>query len=180
MEVEPPFRKPLALVFCDIVGSERLIAREGDLVASAVFREFYEQAGRLGREYHCLTIRFLGDGFLAALENVDNVMPFVLSIESLLSQNPTLVERLEGFRFSLHYGSVHYIETSYGTDVLGMDVNIAAYLNDLAQPHEIVISRTALERLPSDYQARARASESCQLKRVVGEVEFRRINLLKL
>jgi class 3 adenylate cyclase len=177
MEVEPPLRKPLALVFCDIVGISRLVAREGDLVVSAVVREFFEQAGRLGRVHHCLMIKFMGDSFLAVFENLNDVMPFVVSVESLLSKNSTFVGRLEGFRFSLHHGSVLYIETSYGSDVLGMDVNIAAYLNDLAQPHEIVISRTALERMPGDYQARAGASESCQFKQG-GDVEFRRVNLL--
>lgn len=179
MEAQAPLRKPLALVCCDIVGISRLEALEGDLVVSAVFREFYEDAGRLGKEHQCLTMKFMGDSFLAALENVDNVMPFVLSIESLLSQNSTLVRRLDGFRFSLHYGSVLYIKTSYGSDVLGADVNVAAYLNDLAQPHEIVISQAALERMPSDYQALAGASESRLFNRV-GAVEFRRVNLLGL
>jgi class 3 adenylate cyclase len=177
MEVQTPLRKPLALVFCDIAGFTHLMAQEGDLVASAVLREFYEHAGRLGKEHHSLMVKFIADGFLAAFERVDDVMPFVISVESLLSENLTFVGRSLGFKFSVHYGNVLAIETSYGSDVLGMDVNIAAYLNDLAQPHEIVISRTALERLPSDYQARAGASESCQFKQV-GDVEFRRVNLL--
>jgi class 3 adenylate cyclase len=178
-----------------MVDSTRLMAEKGDLVASAVFREFFEHAGRFAKEHTCLMIKFIGDGFLAVFENIDNVMPFVLSIESLSSQNLpnviltrwqaarqvyfTFAGQIEGFRFSLHYGSVHYIETSYGSDVLGIDVNVAAYLNDLAQPHEIVISRAALEQMPSDYQALAGASESRLFNRV-GAVEFRRINLLGL
>ena len=177
MQAPAPLRKPLALVFCDIAGFTRLMAQEGDLVASALLREFYEHAGRLGREHHSLMVKFIRDGFLAAFERVDDVMPFVISVESLLSENPTFVGRSLGFKFSLHYGNVLAIETSYGSDVLGMDVNIAAYLNDLAQPHEIVISRTALERMPSDYQARAGASESRLFNRV-GAVEFRRVSLL--
>jgi|SRR5271166_2309293 len=179
MEAPAPARKPLALVFCDIAGSSRLTAQEGDLVASAVFREFFEHAGRLAREHHCLMIKFMGDGFLAAFENIDDVMPFLISTESLLSQNSTFVGRSLGFKFSLHYGNALYIETSYGSDVFGHDVNLAAYLNDLAQPHEIVISQAALERMPSDYRDRAGASEARQFKRV-GDVKFRRVNLFGL
>jgi adenylate cyclase len=179
MTAAAPLRKPLALVFCDIAGASRLMAQEGDLVASAVFREFFEQAGRLAREYHCLMVKFIGDGFLATFENIDDVMPFLISVERLLSENSTFVGRLLGFKFSLHYGDVLYIETSYGNDVLGEDVNVAARLNDLAQPHEIVISQTALERMPPDYRARAGAIESRPFKRV-GDVEFRRVNLLGL
>jgi len=187
MEAPAPLRKSLALVFCDIVGSTRLIARLGDLVASAVIREFIEHAGRLGRQHHCLMIKFLGDGFLAAFENLDDVMPFLISIEGLLSQNSTLIgqleefqliRRLEGFYFSLHYGNVLYIETSYGNDVLGEDVNVAAHLSEIAQPNEVVISQAALERMPADYQFRAGASEVRTFKRV-GDVAFRRVKLLK-
>jgi adenylate cyclase len=172
-------QKTVALVFCDIAGSTRLIAKEGDLVASTVFREFFEHAERLGREHHCLMIKFISDGFLAVFENIHDVMPFVISVENLLSQNSTISGRLAGFYFSLHYGDVLHIETSYGSDVLGDAVNVAAHLNELAQPHEIVISHAALERMPSDYRARAGASESRSFKGV-GAVEFRRVNLLGL
>ena len=187
MEAPAPLRKSLALVCCDIVGSTRLIARLGDLVASAVIREFIEHAGRLGRQHHCLMIKFLGDGFLAAFENLDDVMPFLISIEGLLSQNSTLIgqleefqliRRLEGFYFSLHYGNVLYIETSYGSDVLGEDVNVAAHLSEIAQPNEVVISQAALERMPADYQFPAGASEVRAFKRV-GDVKFRRVKLLE-
>jgi len=89
MEAPAPLRKSLALVFCDIVGSTRLIAQVGDLIASAVFREFIEHADRLGRQHHSLMIKSLGDGFLAAFENINDAMPFIISIESLLSQDYT-------------------------------------------------------------------------------------------
>ncbi|MBV8737137.1 MAG: adenylate/guanylate cyclase domain-containing protein [Alphaproteobacteria bacterium] len=179
MQAEAPIRKPLALVICDIAGSTRLIAREGDLVATSVFREFFEYAGRLGRKHHSLMIKFMGDSFLAAFENIDDVMPFIISIERLLSQNSIFVGRLLGFYFSLHYGNVLYIETSYGSEVLGDAVNVAAYLNELKAPNEVVISRDAFERLHSDYRARAGASESRSFKGV-GDVEFRRLDLLGL
>jgi class 3 adenylate cyclase len=177
MEVQAPLRKPVALVVCDIAGITRLMAREGDFGVSAVCREFFEHSGRLGREHHCLMIKFMGDSFLAAFENVSDVMPFVISIESLSSQNPAFVRRSLGFKFSLHYGDVLYIETSYGSDVLGEDVNVAARLNDLAQPNEMVVSQAALERMPAAYRARAGASESRQFTGV-GDVEFRRVSLL--
>ena len=177
MEAPAPLRKALALVFCDIAGTTRLEAQEGDLFVAIMLRQFFEQAGQLGTEHHCLIIKFLGDGFLAAFENVDNVTPFVISIQSLLSQNPLFIGRSLGFKFSLHYGNVVLIETSYGKNLVGEAVNVAAHLNDLAQPNEIVISQAALERMPTDQRARAGASESREFKRV-GDVIFRRVNLL--
>jgi class 3 adenylate cyclase len=179
MQAEAPVRKPLALVICDIAGSTRLIAQEGDLVASSVFRKFFEHAEHLGREHHSLMIKFIGDSFLAAFENIDDVMPFIISIGRLLSQNSIFVGRISGFYFSLHYGDVLYIETSYGSEVLGDAVSVVAYLNDLKVLNEVVISQDALERLNSDYRARAGASESRSFKGV-GNVKFRRLNLLGL
>jgi class 3 adenylate cyclase len=84
MEVPDPLRKSLGLVFCDIVGSTRLVARVGDLVAAAVIREFIDHADRLSRQHHSLMIKFSGDTFLVAFENMNDVMPFVVSIEDLL------------------------------------------------------------------------------------------------
>jgi class 3 adenylate cyclase len=179
MQAPASLRKPLALVLCDIAGSSRLMGQEGDLGVYTVFREFFEHAGRLSREHHFLMIKYIGDSFLAAFENVGDVMPFVISIEGLLSENSTFVGRLLGFKFSVHYGNVLYIETSYGSDVLGEDVNVVARLNELAQPNEMVVSQAALERMPTDYGARAGTSETRRLKGV-GDVEFRRINLLEL
>ena len=177
MEAPAPLRKALALVFCDIAGTTRLAAREGDLVVATMLREFFEQTGRLGTEHHCLIIKFLGDGFLAAFENVETVMPFVFSIQSLLSQNRIFIGRSLGFKFSVHYGNVLYIETSYGKDIVGEEVNVAGRLNDLARPDEMVISQVALERMRSGNGTRAGPSESVQLKGAGDPVRFRRIDL---
>ena len=67
MEATAPLRKSLALVFCDIVGSTRLVAWVGDLVAAAVIREFIDHADRLSRQHHSLMIKFSGDTFLQHL-----------------------------------------------------------------------------------------------------------------
>lgn len=179
VEAPPPLRRPLALVFCDIAGTTQLFAEEGDLAASAVLRGFVEHAGRLAKENEAYWIKFIGDAFFAVFENIGNVIPFVICVQRLLSEDPIFSRRKLGFKFSLHYGDVLYIETSYGNEVLGQDVNIAAHLNDLAESHEIVISETALERLPSDYRFRAGEVESRHFKQA-GDVKFRRVKLLGL
>jgi class 3 adenylate cyclase len=176
MEAPAPLKKSLALVFCDIAGTSRLSAQEGDLVVATMLREFFEQTGRLGTDHHCLIIKFLGDGFLAAFADVENVMPFVFSIQNLLSTSTIFIGRSLGFKFSLHYGNVLYIETSYGKDLVGEEVNVAARLNDLAQPNEIVVSQVALERMQSACRARAGVSEARSFKGV-GDVRFHRIPL---
>jgi adenylate cyclase len=177
-EVPTPPRRPLALVLCDIAGTTQLFAREGDLTASAVIREFVEQTGHLAKEHEAFWVKFIADCCFSVFANIGNAMSFIISVQRLLSEDSTLSRRDLGFKFSLHYGDVLYIETSYGSEVLGQDVNVVAHLNDLAQSDEIVISEFALRRLPPDYQVRAGAVETRYFKNA-GDVAFRRLSLIR-
>ncbi len=170
------FRQPLAVVFCDIAGTSRLMAHEGDLVTSTVLHDFFEYSGRLSKEHACTFIKFIGDGFLAAFANVADGLPFARSIQSLLCTLPSLSGRELGFRFSLHFGDCLCIETSYGKDVFGDSINLVAHLNDLAQPGQIVISQAALDRMPAEQQALAGPGEVVPIKSA-GEVHIHRIGL---
>jgi adenylate cyclase len=163
MEIPQP-RQTFALVFCDIVGTTALIAQEGDLVISAVLRDFYEQSGRLSQEHHCALMKFIGDGFLAAFEDTAAVVPFLRSIQDLFHTVPTLSSRGLAFRFSLHFGDALCIETSYGKDILGDELNLAAHLNALAQPGQIVITQAAFDRMPVEQQALAGPGETVHLR----------------
>src|SRR2546430_13407534 len=108
----------------------------------------------------CTFIKFVGDGFLAVFANAADGLPFARSIQSLLRILPSLSGRGLGFRFSLHFGDCLCIETSYGKDVFGNNINLVAYLNDLAQPGQIVISQAALDRMPAEQQALAGPGEA--------------------
>jgi adenylate cyclase len=172
----PNLRQTLAIVFCDIAGTTRLMAQEGDLVTSAVLRNFFEHTGRLSKEHDCVLIKFIGDGFLAAFANVGRVLPFIFSIQNLLRTDIALMGRELGFHFSLHFGDVLCIETSYGQDLFGDDINTVARLNHLSRPGEIVISQAALDRMPAEQQALAGPSETVPLKSA-GDVRIHRIAL---
>jgi adenylate cyclase len=181
----PSLRQPLAVVFCDIAGTTRLMAQEGDLVTSGVLRDFYEHSGRLGKEHGCVLIKFIGDGFLAAFEIAGEVLPFARSVQSLFQTLPALSGRGLQFRFSIHYGDVLCIETSYGKDVLGDEINLAAHLNDLAQPGQVVISQAAFDRMPAEQQGLAGPGETVRvrsghaLRPAAGrDMQIRRITLL--
>jgi adenylate cyclase len=160
----PQLRQALAIVFCDIAGTTAMIAQEGDLVISAVLRDFYEHSGRLSREHHCASMKFIGDGFLAAFENAADVVPLVRSIQDRFRTVPALDGRGLAFRVSLHFGDVLCIETSYGKDMLGDEINLAAHLNNHAQPGQIVITQAAFERLPADQQALAGPDETVHVR----------------
>lgn len=169
-------RKRLSFVFCDIAGYGRLVEREGDLVGLEVIRTFVEKAGRLAAEHHCLLIKFVGDGFLAAFENLADPLPFVRAVEALRSEDAALAGRQLAFTFSLHVGDAIYVETSYGNEVLGADVNVAARLERLAKPGQMVVSHAALEQLPEAQRGLAGPVETATVKSA-GAVAYSRIEL---
>jgi adenylate cyclase len=172
----PIARKTLALVFADIAGTSRLTAEQGDLVVARTLQEFIERAGKLGKDHHCLLIKFIGDGFLAAFEVIADVLPFVSAVQTLLKTNPVLRRHQLGCRFSLHFGAALCIKTSYGYDVFGEDVNVVAHMNDLAQPGQIVVSLSALAAMPYEQQGKVGESEWGLVKG--HDIEFHRIALV--
>ena len=176
MGIPEPSRKTLAIVFCDIAGFSDVIAAEGDLVAVNVLQAFYDRVGKLAKEHHSLTIKFIGDAFLGTFENTLDALPFISSVQRLLNLEGPLSGRNLAFKLSLHIGDVIYTQTSYGPDVFGENVNIAAQLNDRAERNQLVVSQAALDRLPGELRASAGVSESHPMRRLP-PVEFRRINL---
>jgi adenylate cyclase len=168
-------RRPLAVVFCDIAGTARLMTEEGDLAVAAVLRAFFENTNLLGKEHHCLMIKPFSDGFIAAFEHVGDVLPFAAAVQALAETEPSMRGRHIGFRFSLHCGDVLCIETSYGSDIFGDPVNLAARMNDLAQPGQIVISDAAWALMPPAQQAAAGVAETSHVKS--GDVEIYRVSL---
>ena len=169
-------KQSLAMVFCDIAGTSQLMASEGDLVIANLLRAFFENAGRLATEHHCSLIKFIADGFIAAFDSVDQVLPFASAVQNVVATDPSIRGYHIGLRFSLHFGEVLCIETSYGKDIYGDNVNIVARLNDLSTADQIVISHAALQRLPTTQQALAGPRETVRIK-TAGDIQIHRFAL---
>jgi len=166
----------LAVLFCDIEGTSGLMAREGDLVVADLLRAFFENAGRLAVEHHCGFMKFIGDAFIAAFDDADRWLPFAFAVQNVTESDPVISDYHFGLRFSLHFGDVVFIETSYGKDIFGEDINIAARLNDLAGPGQVVISQAALRRLSAGQQASVGPSETVRIRKV-GDIQIHRLPL---
>jgi adenylate cyclase len=177
--METSTKQSLAVLFCDIVGTSQLMASEGDLVVAKLLRAFFENAGRLAAEHHCAFLKFIGDAFLAAFDRADQVLPFASAVMNVTESDPIIRDHHLGLRFSVHFGDVLFIETSYGKDILGEDINIAARLNDLAAPAQIVISDAALQRLPVSQQQVVGPSETAAIRKA-GHIRFHRLSLAAL
>src|SRR5215469_8436181 len=141
-------RQFAAILFADVAGYSRLM--EADETRThrrlrALFSEVVEPAiaERDGR-----IVKSTGDGFIACFTNVNNAIEAAADIqqESYQREADSPIERRIAFRMGLHSGDV-VVEDH---DVYGSDVNIAARLQELAEPNGLLISGAVQEQLDND------------------------------
>jgi adenylate cyclase len=168
----------LAIVFGDVVGFTALLATHGDLVGAETLREFRRDVETLATAYSGRCNKFAGDAFLVVFEDVANVLPFAAALTRSRSRQTAPANwRL---RFSLHLATVFIEQTSYGEEILGAGVNIAAHLTSSAEPDQMVVSGAARQALPREQVALLGPTERVHLKGMADETEFSRVDLAKV
>jgi class 3 adenylate cyclase len=186
IETEPEKRK-LAIVFGDIAGTALLVSQAGDFFVANALRQFFGRLENFQTTHHARFVKTVGDGFMAVFEDLSDAFAFAVSLQQSLTQDPITVERAAesparphqlSLRVSLHIGSVLVMKTSYGEEVFGADVNVAARLSSFAKPGEIVVSGLACHDLPARQQAILKPAEAAavQIKGMTGQFEFRTVD----
>jgi class 3 adenylate cyclase len=138
-------RRLAAILAADVVGYARLI--EGD------------EAGTLGRlkelrkthiepliaEHHGRIVKLMGDGALCEFGSVVDAVACAIAIQRGMAEREAAISEDERIRFrvGINLGDV----VSDEGDLYGDGVNVAARLEQLAQPGGIVISGTAYDHL---------------------------------
>ncbi|MFL5823085.1 MAG: adenylate/guanylate cyclase domain-containing protein [Solirubrobacteraceae bacterium] len=127
-----PERILATVLFTDIAGSTDRAAQLGDRrwleLLAAHHRMVREALDRFaGRE-----VKTIGDGFLATFDGPARAIRCALEI---IESSEALGIQV---RAGLHAGECEVM----GSDIGGLAVHIAARVSDLAQPHEVLVSRT--------------------------------------
>jgi adenylate cyclase len=173
-------RVTVAIVFIDIVGSMRLIAEVGDLDFAKLFEKYCERFGHAAKKHNGIIIKTIGDAVLLIFRKVSCAIPFISELSNSLVLDPIDDIHNLQFRISLHVGAVLMEPRSYGGEIFGSAVNIAARLSDLAYPDQLVVSHTSVNYLPPDQRSLVQQTETSDLKGVDNKVEFGRIDLSQL
>ena len=145
MAENPVQRRLAAILAADVVGYSRLMGQDevGTLVAVRKLRaeviepKIAEHQGRL--------FKSTGDGFLVEFPSVVNAVACAVAIQKSRrpARNADLPEdRAVQLRIGINLGDV-VVE---GDDVFGDGVNLAARLESIASPGEIVVSSPAREQ----------------------------------
>jgi class 3 adenylate cyclase len=169
-----PGVETLSLVFGDVVGSTRLVATAGDLSVQKIFGDLFARASEFNRSNRGQSLKFLGDGFLAAFRSPSEAFMFASELQRSLSEKPLLISGTPlTIRMGVHCGDVQRISEE---DIVGMAVSLAARITSLANPGQIVISEVALAQLPGESRKELTPIEQVQVKGFANRVAFSRYN----
>ena len=138
-------RRLAAILFADVAGYTRLMDRYEADTHTRLMRLFDEVVDAAIAAAGGCVVKNTGDGFLARFDSVGGAVECAVAIQRSVadreaSQAP---EKRLAFRMGLHVADI-VIETR---DVYGAGVNIAARLQQLAEPGSITISASVCEQL---------------------------------
>src|SRR5207244_1397565 len=132
-----------AILFADVAGYTRLMDEyEADTHGRLMMllEEVIEPAIASSRGH---VVKNTGDGFVARFESVSDAFTCAVDIQRSVHtrESPYSAERRLAFRMGLHAGDI-VVEAH---DVYGAGVNLAARLQELAEPEELAISASVRE-----------------------------------
>ena len=127
----------VTILFTDIVESTQTAASLGDKVWSELLDRHDAMVRRQLERYRGREIKHTGDGFLATFDGPARAVEAARAI-----RDGSQALNLE-IRTGLHTGIVEL----RGTDISGTPVNLAARVQALAQPSEVLASRTLADLL---------------------------------
>jgi len=164
-------RRQLTVMFCDIVGSTELSDRLDPEDLRALVTRYQQTCARIVDDVHGHVAQYLGDGLLvyfgfpiadedAALRAVSCGLEIVNAVSRIETQDGQPLQ----VRIGIHTGTVVIGDVGGGENrerlALGDTPNIAARIEALAQPDELLISEATLRLLQDsfDYESRGETS----------------------
>jgi class 3 adenylate cyclase len=123
------------VLFTDIAASTERLAAEGDRAWRRILDEHDETIDRTVTSYRGSVVKALGDGILATFDGPARAVRCAAAIRDTLAGVGITV------RAGLHTGEIEL----RGSDIAGIAVHIASRVSALANPGEILVSRTVVD-----------------------------------
>ncbi len=131
-------RRLTAILAADIVGYSRLMSEDETRTLATLTTFLNEMLEPAVREQSGQIIKRMGDGWFIEFSNATDAVSFATNVQTALTGNETIQ-----LRIGIHIGDV----TVQDDDIYGSGVNIAARLEALAEPGQVLISDAAYSSL---------------------------------
>jgi class 3 adenylate cyclase len=123
------------VLFTDITGSTSRAAELGDERWSGLLRRHHDLVRRQLERFRGREVKTMGDGFLATFDGPARAIACACAIRDAVGQLGL------GVRAGLHTGELDITDS----DVAGIAVHIGQRVSSLAQPGEVLVSRTVVD-----------------------------------
>lgn len=169
--VEAGERRPLTVFFCDLVGSTELVSRYDAEDVRDILRRYHDVVGRAVDAAGGTVVRLVGDGVLAyfgypvasadaAHRAVDCGLTVVRTVPTIRTDDLVADPLVLQCRVGVHSGVVYVGPMQSGArteyhDVVGDTPNIAARLQSVAAPGQIVIGDSTHARIAGWFDCRS-------------------------
>ena len=135
----------LAIVFTDLTGFSSWALEKGDTLAVNLLRDVAQVLEPPLTDHGGTIVKRLGDGLMAVFADPQAAVTGVLEARESVGALDH-----DGYRPRLRAGIHLGRPRRLGADYLGVDVNVAARLVDVAAPGEVVASHVVLSRIDAD------------------------------
>jgi class 3 adenylate cyclase len=176
----------MAILFTDLVGSTAMYERLGDAAAYGLVRRHFDLLRAAITRHYGRVVKTVGDAVMASFDLPRDAVEAGLACIAALRTLRGADGSPSGLRLKVgvHAGACLAIEANGSTDYFGRTVNVAARVESLARPDELVASwavladEAAAAAIDAAVVAGATlARDRCQVKGVADEVEVVRLTL---
>jgi serine/threonine protein kinase len=160
--IESKYKRLIAILFSDIVGSTRYFEQRGDIEGRAMVSRHHRQMFPVIKKYKGAVIKTMGDSIMASFEDVQAGCSCAREMQQVLMQeNQSLPpEDRISIRIALHYGKA-VIEKD---DVFGDAVNVASRVEKFTDGDQIVISQAVIDVIQGNPEYTVRNVGSVTMK----------------
>ena len=155
-------RKLAAILAADVAGYSRLMGEDQARTLDALRQLRSELFEPVVEEFRGNVVKRMGDGWIVEFASVSDAVDCAMRFQEGLAEHEFI--RL---RAGIHIGEVVFEEE----DVFGDGVNVAARLEELAEPGQVLISDTVYDSLDKKSAQRFGGGEAQDLKNIARTVE---------
>jgi class 3 adenylate cyclase/pimeloyl-ACP methyl ester carboxylesterase len=167
-------RRLAAILAADVAGYSRLMEADEAGTLALLTRHRAELIEPAVARHRGRVVKLMGDGILAEFGSVVEAVGCAAEIQrGMAERNAAPAGRRLEFRVGVHLGDV----IADGADIYGDGVNIAARLENIAEPGGIRLSRQAFDQVEGKLELAFRALGPQQLKNIVKPVEVFAVDL---
>jgi adenylate cyclase len=141
------FRREITVMFTDIRGSTAYFERYGDIAGVMMVHQCTELIKRQLEKHKGTFIKTIGDAVMATFDDCKDAVEASIGMLQELRHRNAMKEEKE--RIAIRVGLNHGTGIVRSADVFGDVVNVASRVESVAQPEQIVISKTVNQRVAS-------------------------------